>query len=146
MELFLILKNYFIFDTSSKSIELVTNANPELVTIPFSVSDIYKLVFSVTYYLIKISEERKSLNIDINQDASGIILNFKISNDQFYINEIQEYAKKFQPNPDGEILNWFQIMTLCKAYNYKFIVKENEICIKSNTKTLDNIIPYKKEF
>ncbi len=59
-----------------------------------------------------------------------MILNFKISNDQFYINEIQEYAKKFQPDFDKGILNWFQVITLCKAYNYKFTVKENEICNK----------------
>jgi len=146
LELFLILKHYFIIDTSSKSIELITTADPELVTTPFSVSDIYKLVFSVTYYLIKISEINKNINIDLNQDANGMILNFKLSNDQFYINEIQEYAKKFQPDFDKGILNWFQVITLCKAYNYKFTVKENEICIKSNIKTLDNIIHYKKEF
>jgi hypothetical protein len=142
LELFLILKHYFIVDISSKSVNLVTNANPELVTTPFSVSDIYKLVFSVTYYLIKISEIRKSINIDINQDASGIIFNFKISNNQFYINEIQKYAKKIQPDPDRGILNWFQISALCKAHDYDFTIKKNEICIKNNIKTTNNIVHF----
>jgi hypothetical protein len=144
MELFLILKYYFIIDTSSKSIELVTNANPELITTPFSVSDIYKLVFSVTYYLIKISEKNKNIIIDITQDNSGIIINFKTFNNQIFIDKIQKYIKKYQPNLESKILNWFQIKILCETYGYEFTVKKNEICIKNKIKTSDNIVHFIK--
>jgi hypothetical protein len=144
LELFLILKNYFIVDISSKSINLITNANPELDTTPFSVSDIYKLVFSVTYYLIRISEKSKNIIIDINQDNSGIFLTFKTFNNQIFIDNIQKYIKKYQPNSESKILSWFQIKILCETYGYEFIVRKNEICIKSNIKTSDNILHFIK--
>jgi SSS family solute:Na+ symporter len=141
-----LLKQYFAIDILNKKINLEIVSSSEYIKSNITISDIYKLIFSIIYYLIKISEYRKNIGINISGNSNNLTVHFNMDNNNIHINDIQKYIRNFNPNPGSKILNWSQIKILAETLDYKFEVKDNEIIVESATNFINknNIIYFKK--
>lgn len=144
-ELISLLKHYFILDTMAKSITLGVDTAFQSIKTATPVSELYKLIFSITYYLLKICEEGKNLDIDIKQENREIIINFQMYNTKILFTDIQKYINTLNPNPESGLLNWSQIKALSQSYDYKFIIKDNNITMRNTIKVISQIVYFRND-
>jgi len=94
------------------------------------IEDIYRLIFGVSYHLLKICLPTYKLLIILSSTNSRMKIEFKLFNTSIFITAVEKYMPTLGPSRQSLLANWAEIHEICALYGYSFQVNDNSILIE----------------